>query len=101
MQRGSVADRPGPRWHTLYVEQVLYRNRDAVEGTHCRAADARFVCRTPFAPGDLVIFDNRRILHGRDAFVQGSGARRLEGCYLETDELLSRLRVLSRETCDA
>lgn len=62
------------------------------------AADDRFVCRTPFAAGDLVIFDNRRILHGRDAFTQGSGNRRLEGCYLETDELLSRLRVLARET---
>ncbi|MEM9474685.1 MAG: TauD/TfdA family dioxygenase [Pseudomonadota bacterium] len=81
---------------------------DAVDGAYRAvrlygqlAADARFVCRTPFAPGDLAIFDNRRILHGRDAFVQGNGARRLEGCYLETDELLSRLRVLSRETCDA
>ncbi|MEL6643992.1 MAG: TauD/TfdA family dioxygenase [Pseudomonadota bacterium] len=62
------------------------------------AADDRFVCRTLFAAGDLVIFDNRRILHGRDAFTQGSGHRRLEGCYLETDELLSRLRVLARET---
>ena len=62
------------------------------------AADDRFVCRTPFAPGDLVIFDNRRILHGRDAFVQGKGNRRLEGCYLDTDELLSRLRVLARDT---
>ena len=30
------------------------------------------------------------------AFVQGTGARRLEGCYLETDELLSRLRILAR-----
>ncbi|MEO1152802.1 MAG: TauD/TfdA family dioxygenase [Pseudomonadota bacterium] len=62
------------------------------------AADEWFVCRTPFSAGDLVIFDNRRILHGRDAFTQGAGHRRLEGCYLETDELLSRLRVLARET---
>jgi len=60
------------------------------------AASPRFLCRYPFAPGDLVIFDNRRILHGRDRFTPQSGTRRLQGCYLDTDELLSRLRVLER-----
>jgi len=60
------------------------------------AADPALICRTPFAPGDLVIFDNRRILHGREAFDPQSGSRRLEGCYLDTDELQSRLRVLNR-----
>ncbi|MEO1687310.1 MAG: TauD/TfdA family dioxygenase, partial [Pseudomonadota bacterium] len=60
------------------------------------AASPRFVCRYPFAPGDLVIFDNRRILHGRDRFTPQTGTRRLQGCYLDTDELLSRLRVLHR-----
>ena len=59
------------------------------------AADDGFVCRTPFAPGDLVIFDNRRILHGRDPF-EATGNRRLEGCYMERDELFSCLRVLDR-----
>ncbi len=60
----------------------------------CRSE--RFVCRTPFAAGDLVLFDNRRILHGRDSFDPQSGFRRLEGCYLDRDEILSRLRVLAR-----
>lgn len=56
----------------------------------------RFLCRTPFAAGDLVLFDNRRMLHGRDSFDPQSGIRRLEGCYLDRDEILSRLRVLAR-----
>lgn len=60
------------------------------------AQSDRFICRYPFRPGDLVIFDNRRILHGRDAFDPNGGVRRLEGCYLDTDEILSRLRVLAR-----
>jgi len=47
-------------------------------------------------PGDMVAFENRRILHGRDAFDPGTGARRLRGCYVDRDELLSRLRVLNR-----
>ena len=49
-----------------------------------------------FAPGDLVGFDNRRILHGRDAFDPAAGRRRLRGCYLDHDDLFSRLRVLRR-----
>lgn len=60
------------------------------------ARSDRFVCRTPFAAGDLVLFDNRRILHGRDSFDQQSGIRRLEGCYLDRDEIFSRLRILAR-----
>lgn len=61
---------------------------------HCRSD--RFLCRTPFVAGDLVLFDNRRMLHGRDSFDPQSGVRRLEGCYLDRDEILSRLRVLGR-----
>ncbi|MEL7150898.1 MAG: TauD/TfdA family dioxygenase [Pseudomonadota bacterium] len=61
---------------------------------HCRSD--RFLCRTPLTAGDLILFDNRRMLHGRDSFDPQSGVRRLEGCYLDRDEILSRLRVLGR-----
>ena len=74
------------------------------------AHDPRFQIRYPFAPGDLVGFDNRQILHGRDAFNPGrdtgdgdtgdgdpgGGSRFLRGCYLDQDDLFSRLRVLRR-----
>lgn len=59
-------------------------------------ADERFQIGYPFRPGDLVGFDNRRVLHGRDAFDAGGGRRYLRGCYLDRDEVLSRLRVLRR-----
>ncbi len=49
-----------------------------------------------YQPGDLVAFDNRRILHGREAFDAGGGGRWLQGCYGEREELHSRLRVLAR-----
>jgi gamma-butyrobetaine dioxygenase len=52
--------------------------------------------RISFAPGDLIAFDNRRILHGRDAYQVGSGGRFLRGCYSERDELDSRIRILER-----
>jgi gamma-butyrobetaine dioxygenase len=59
------------------------------------ARDPRFQIRSAFRPGDLVGFDNRRVLHGRDAFESG-GARHLRGCYADHDDLYSRLRVLRR-----
>ncbi|MEM8553261.1 MAG: TauD/TfdA family dioxygenase [Pseudomonadota bacterium] len=62
--------------------------------THCRSD--RFLCRTPLRAGDLILFDNRRMLHGRDSFDPQSGTRRLQGCYLDRDEILSRLRILAR-----
>ncbi|MBV8256546.1 MAG: TauD/TfdA family dioxygenase [Actinobacteria bacterium] len=47
------------------------------------------------APGDLVLFDNLRVLHGRTGFAS-TGARRLQGCYADRDGLLSTLAVLER-----
>jgi gamma-butyrobetaine dioxygenase len=49
------------------------------------------------APGEMVAFDNRRVLHGRRAFDPGTGARHLQGTYLDRDMLESRLRVLARQ----
>jgi gamma-butyrobetaine dioxygenase len=51
-------------------------------------------------PGDLVLFDNTRILHGHTAFsVEGGaepGVPHLQGCYVDADGLYSSLAVLSR-----
>ena len=52
--------------------------------------------------GDAVLFDNRRVLHGRTAFngpecepdKEGGTNRWLKGCYLEADALVDRMRVL-------
>ncbi|WP_438462298.1 TauD/TfdA family dioxygenase [Marinomonas sp. PE14-40] len=47
--------------------------------------------------GDLIVFDNRRVLHARNAFDLKTGSRHLQGCYIDRDELLSRIRVLERD----
>ena len=60
------------------------------------ACDPAFQQVFAYRPGDLVCFDNRRILHGREAFDAGGGARWLQGCYGEREELHSRLRILAR-----
>lgn len=60
------------------------------------AHDPRFMISSAFEPGDLIGFDNRRVLHGRDGFDAGEGRRRLRGCYIDHDDVFSRLRVLRR-----
>ncbi len=50
------------------------------------------------AAGEMVVFDNRRILHGRDAFNPETGFRHLHGCYVDRGEFESRLRVLKRRS---
>jgi len=46
-------------------------------------------------PGEVVVFDNRRILHGRAAYDgQASAGRWLQGCYADIDGLLATLARL-------
>lgn len=45
--------------------------------------------------GECVVFNNRRILHGRQAFDAEGGERWLKGTYVDTDVVASRLRVLN------
>ncbi|CAD0097026.1 unnamed protein product [Aureobasidium mustum] len=52
------------------------------------------VYRRQMAPGECVIFDNRRVLHARTAFA--GGERWLRGAYLDDDPYLSKMRVLAR-----
>ena len=44
-------------------------------------------------PGQLVCFNNRRILHGRNEFSLNGGVRHLQGCYTNIDEFKSETLV--------
>jgi len=68
------------------------------------AAGQDAVATARLAPGDCVIFDNTRILHGRTAFADGGGSggtstgrRHLQGCYADLDGLASTVAVLARD----
>ena len=58
--------------------------------------DDRLRAEFPIRTGDLLAFDNRRILHARNAYDPSTGERHLRGCYLDRDELHSRIRWLER-----
>ncbi len=53
------------------------------------------------APGDCLVMQNDRALHGRTAFDPEQGRRHLQGCYIDRDAMESRLRVLRRQRADA
>jgi gamma-butyrobetaine dioxygenase len=59
--------------------------------------DPRFQLRIKLTAGTMSAFDNRRVLHGRAAFEPASGRRHFQGCYIEHEEIESRIRVLERE----
>jgi len=46
-------------------------------------------------PGDVIAFDNHRVLHARSGF-SGEGERQLEGCYADRDGFLSSLALSNR-----
>lgn len=46
--------------------------------------------------GELVMFDNCRLLHGRTSVNPQQGLRHLQGCYIDIDGPRSLYRVLRR-----
>ena len=77
-------DRMGAVYDALRLFQAMCRNQ-------------RFFVERRLAPGDMWAFDNRRVLHARREFDPASGARHLQGAYVDRDEIASRWRVLARE----
>jgi trimethyllysine dioxygenase len=68
--------------------RAFYR---ALKAFEARANDACLQWRHPLRPGEVLLFDNWRVLHGRAAY---RGERRLCGAYLNREDFESRLRML-------
>ncbi|MDO6672907.1 TauD/TfdA family dioxygenase [Cobetia amphilecti] len=51
--------------------------------------------------GQMVAFDNRRVMHGRKSFDPTTGRRHLQGCYVDYDMVESALRVTARQLAGA
>jgi len=63
--------------------------------------DQRFQAAMRLGDGELVVFDNRRILHGRTGFQSAVHARHLRGCYLTRDSVHSTAALLRRKALNA
>ncbi len=55
-----------------------------------------FEIRFPLSAGELLMMDNRRLLHGRTGFDPSEGVRHLQGCYIDIDGPRSMYRVVRR-----
>ena len=49
------------------------------------------------SPGDLLMMDNYRLLHGRTAYNTNEGDRFLQGCYIDYDSTDGKLKHLKRK----
>jgi gamma-butyrobetaine dioxygenase len=58
--------------------------------------EPRYQLRCKLDDGDMVVFDNQRILHGRTGFSSAQYARHLRGCYLTRDSVYGETALLRR-----
>ena len=80
-------------WRSAAQCRAVYAALARFEGL---CSEERHVVRVRLAPGEAVVWDNERVLHGRAAFE--GGPRHLQGCYLTRDSVLSAAAVaLDRE----
>jgi gamma-butyrobetaine dioxygenase len=75
------------------VMPAYYR---AYRAMMAKTREPRYQLTFKLAAGEMVVFDNRRVLHGRESFDPASGLRHLHGCYVDRGEFSSRLRLLVR-----
>lgn len=68
---------------------------DAIREFNRRMLDPAFVVSLRVEPGNGVLIDNHRVMHGRTAFDPGAG-RHIRLCHVPRDEFHGRLRELAR-----
>eukprot|EP00667_Euglena_gracilis_P006858 EG_transcript_6918 len=89
------------RYHAAYCKfHALIEGPRPGEAEEPSRYAATHTVRFRMRPGEVVVFNNRRMLHARDAF-GGAGRRMKRGCYLNADEVVSRYVTLRRALAEA
>ena len=57
----------------------------------------KFRIEFKLSPGDLLMMDNHRLLHGRTTYDTSEGNRYLQGCYIDYDSTEGKLKHLKRK----
>lgn len=97
-QGGLVAIHFSPRLDFVPLQppgelDAYYRARRAFDHL---LRSPEFEIRFLLAAGELLMMDNRRLLHGRTGFDPAEGVRHLQGCYIDIDGPRSLYRVVRR-----
>lgn len=99
-QRGQVS---GIRYNTWLRAPLIAplakqaRGYAAYRAFAARAQDPAYQLKFAYRPGDLLAFDNRRVLHGRSGYDADHGRRFIEGIYADRDDLRSFLNLATRQ----
>jgi gamma-butyrobetaine dioxygenase len=85
--------------HHADIFDLPQRDLDRYYPAFCRFGkmmrQEEYLMRFRLNAGDCIVFDNHRIVHGRDAYSAASGHRHLRGCYIDRGEMRSTYRVLA------
>ncbi|KAK7504957.1 hypothetical protein BaRGS_00003985 [Batillaria attramentaria] len=93
-------DLVGIRWHPQLMgplqieEEYIEPFFRAYKKFYSLTQTFPYMYRNRLRAGELVSFNNRRVLHGRAAFDNHAGERFLQGCYIEISEFKSCVEVL-------
>lgn len=80
-----------------FAADLLYDFYTAFRALMLSIRTAKYNIEYVLKNGDMVIFDNQRILHGRASFDPSSGKRHLRGYYIEHNEVDNRIRMLDKK----
>ncbi|XP_078583871.1 gamma-butyrobetaine dioxygenase-like [Branchiostoma floridae x Branchiostoma japonicum] len=86
--RTSMLDMPADQVQPFY---------DALKAFNTIMYLPRNCVRLKMSAGEMMVFDNTRVLHGRSAYSTDSGSRHLQGGYMDWDDVYSRMRVLEMD----
>lgn len=95
--RGDIA---AVHYNSRSISTVHGRGLDGFYAAYRRFAgllrEPRHQFKVRLRDGDLAVFDNQRVLHGRTAFSSARHPRHLRGCYLTRDSVYSQAALLRR-----
>ena len=73
-----------------FSNELTIKFYEAIKKFDLIANDKNFQWRYILKPGDLLIFNNWRILHGRGSF---NGIRKISGCYINKEDFDSSCKI--------
>ena len=74
--------------------ELYYKARKEISSLY---NSEKFKIEFKLMPGDIMMMDNHRLLHGRTAYDANEGKRFLQGCYIDHDSSEGKLRHLKRK----
>jgi len=72
----------------------------AYQDLMARIRDPKYFVEMKLAAGEMMIFDNHRVMHGRNSFDPSTGYRHLRGYYIDKTEVNSKIRKLESQAAE-